>query len=317
MNGTVIILGKNHESSGDKIYLELLGIFSHELFHAWNACRLKPKSLQKLDYFSPIVMKEGVFLEGFTTYVSDLLMFESGIYSLEDYTHRLNSILTKHFENQANEYSSLIDSSLELWVDGYIPSHPLRKVSIYEKGCLVSLILDDWIRKATNSNQTIKDFMKHLWQSYHQNDNGYEIEDVIRELNILYNLGDLWYEKCLISKNYLLDELFSLSSFDFRLIEIENDSVWENFYGFRVQDVNNKFYIEKIDFNHPNSFLVKLNDQIIQIDGIEPALFNNFNCHAMADEIKKLVVNRNGETVHLEVKKQKSAFFKKFLFKPK
>ena len=59
-------------------YTDLLGLISHEYFHAWNVKRLKPRDFARLDYARENYTRLLWFFEGFTSYYDDLLLRRSG-----------------------------------------------------------------------------------------------------------------------------------------------------------------------------------------------------------------------------------------------
>ena len=65
-------------------YMEILGIASHELYHAWNVKRIRPAEWTPYDFTGPCPSELGYVAEGVTTYMGDLFLFESGIVDLKD-----------------------------------------------------------------------------------------------------------------------------------------------------------------------------------------------------------------------------------------
>ena len=55
-------------------YRELLSLFSHEFFHAWNVKRMRPKGLGPFDYTKETYTKSLWIAEGITSYYDDLLI---------------------------------------------------------------------------------------------------------------------------------------------------------------------------------------------------------------------------------------------------
>jgi len=140
-NSTVIALGPGLRIRQDR-YTDFLGVSSHELFHAWNILKIRPQSLLPYDFSQPHYFKEGYVAEGITTYYGDLFLVRSGVFDQQQYFKELDRLFKRHFENFGRDHSSLVESSWDLWLDGYGGGAPDRKVSIYTKGALVALLLD-------------------------------------------------------------------------------------------------------------------------------------------------------------------------------
>jgi predicted metalloprotease with PDZ domain len=127
---------------GAELYPELVGLASHELFHVWNVIRIRPAELLPYDFSRENYFPTGYVAEGLTTYYGDLLLARSGFFSPTEYLAELNGTLNRHFTSSNGAALSLTESSLDLWLDGYVAGVPGRKVSIYHKGTLTALILD-------------------------------------------------------------------------------------------------------------------------------------------------------------------------------
>src|SRR5690606_32518120 len=82
---TVITWGPAQELGTTAAMDQLIGISSHELYHFWNVCRIRPKELLPYDFAKEAYIDSGVVAEGVTTYMGDLFLFKSGYLSLDAY----------------------------------------------------------------------------------------------------------------------------------------------------------------------------------------------------------------------------------------
>ena len=174
-NSTVIVLGP--DTDFERLYPELLGICSHELFHTWNVIRIRPAELMPYDFTKENYFPTGFVAEGVTTYYGDLFLKRAGVFSLEDYLSELQTTLKRHFDSHGSSFQSLVESSFDLWLDGYTTGVPNRKVSIYHKGALVALILDLDIRQRTGHVRSLDDVMRFMWVHFGKTQQGYTLED--------------------------------------------------------------------------------------------------------------------------------------------
>ena len=126
----------------DAVYPDLLGVSSHELYHTWNVKAIRPIELFPYDFTKENYSELGYLCEGVTTYMGDLFLFKSNVFSEEEYFNELNQQLQKHFDNPGRFNYSVAASSFDTWLDGYVPGVPNRKVSIYTEGCLIALVCD-------------------------------------------------------------------------------------------------------------------------------------------------------------------------------
>ncbi|WP_149241639.1 M61 family metallopeptidase [Dyadobacter sp. 32] len=174
-NSTMIVLGPDDEGEG--LYTDLLGVSSHELFHAWNIIRIRPIELLPYDFTKENYFDTCFVAEGCTTYYGDLFLKRAGIFNEEAYLKELQVYMKRHFENNGKAHQSLTQSSFDLWLDGYEKGIPDRKVSVYHKGALVALILDLFIRKKTNHESSLDKVMRRLWQRFGKPFIGYNLRD--------------------------------------------------------------------------------------------------------------------------------------------
>ncbi|EMR01357.1 M61 family metallopeptidase [Cesiribacter andamanensis] len=174
---TVITLGPTHELDQPDLYKNLLGISSHELYHAWNIIKIRPAEMMPYDFTRENYFTTGFVAEGVTTYVGDLFLARGGVFDLDDLLIELNRSLQRHLSNGGRFNHSLLDSGYDLWLDGYSPGIPNRKVSIYIKGSLVALLLDLQLRKLTNNAGSLDTVMQLLMQEFADQQRGYTYED--------------------------------------------------------------------------------------------------------------------------------------------
>lgn len=182
---TIITLGPTYDVFGD-LYTELLGVSSHELYHAWNVKAIRPIEMFPYDYTKENYSRLGYICEGVTTYMGDLFLMKSAVFTFEAYLKEMNRQLQRHFDNPARFYASVADSSFDTWLDGYVPGVPGRKVSIYTEGCLISFVLDVRILRATGNKYGLDEVMKRLYYKFALENKGVGEEDykqIIEELS--------------------------------------------------------------------------------------------------------------------------------------
>jgi predicted metalloprotease with PDZ domain len=206
-HSTMIALGPDHQP--DELYPDLLGVSSHELFHAWNICKIRPVEMMPYDFTQENYFPTGFVAEGITTYYGDVFLKRAGVFSLEQYLKELETVFKRHFENDGRAFQSLVESSFDLWLDGYTQAIPNRRVSIYQKGALVALILDLSIRLKHGHSRSLDDVMRLLWQRHGKTSVGYSLSDYrsIAE-EVMGEPLDWYFEQC-IEGNEPLERLLN------------------------------------------------------------------------------------------------------------
>jgi predicted metalloprotease with PDZ domain len=265
-NSTVITMGPSNLIQGT-LYPELLGISSHELFHCWNVLKIRPKELMPYDFSTENYYETGYTTEGFTTYYGDLLLGRSKVFSIEQFLRELNDLLKRHFENEGNLNLSLAESSFDLWLDGYVPGTPGRKVSIYIKGALVAFLMDIHIRKTSANKYSLDHLIRELWRKFGKKGIGFEEKDIIEIAeNFKVDLRPL-IKKAVYGTGYLKKELEDAFSYlGMKLDFMKPSYSIESVYGIKCLNANNKWLVEKVSNDSPAYKLISKNDEIIAVN---------------------------------------------------
>jgi predicted metalloprotease with PDZ domain len=148
--------------SGD--YATLLGLISHEYFHAWNVKRLRPAEFAHYDYGHENYTRLLWFFEGFTSYYDDLLLLRAGRIDPAAYLQRLAKTVNQVAQTPGRRAQSAAQASFDAWVRYYRPdpNTPNSTVSYYAKGALAALCLDLTLR--AEGRATLDAVMGALWR---------------------------------------------------------------------------------------------------------------------------------------------------------
>jgi predicted metalloprotease with PDZ domain len=141
----------------------LLGLVSHEYFHAWNVKRLKPREFTSYDYSRENYTQLLWFFEGFTSYYDDLFLVRAGLVDEARYLKLLARTVSNVAAAPGRQVQSVAASSFDAWVKYYRGDEntPNSTVSYYAKGALIALALDLTLRTAgTGSLDAV---LRRLW----------------------------------------------------------------------------------------------------------------------------------------------------------
>lgn len=187
---TMMVLGPEDRDS----YEDLIGLGSHELYHVWNVASIRPKALLPYDYTKAVIFDTGWIIEGITTYLGDWFLWASGVVGAEEYVNLLAGNLKLHFERDGMSKQSLVESSIDLWLDGYGASLPGKRVSIYFKGALVALGLDLLIRRKFNHAKSLREVMLLMQERYGRLKKGYTRQEFYALVEEVYgeSLSGFW-----------------------------------------------------------------------------------------------------------------------------
>jgi len=310
-NSTVIVLGPGQELHKSRYY-DFLGVSSHELFHAWNVLKIRPKELLPYDFSRATYFDTGFIAEGITTYYGDLFLVRSKVFDQKQYFKELDTLFKRHFENTGRFHSSLIESSRDLWVDGYKHAVPSRKVSIYTKGALVSLILDLTIRKITGHKTSLDDVMRHLWRNFGKKNIGYSLKDFQNVCEQVAGQSLNSYFKDFIYGTLPIEDALSalLDAVGCKLKAVPSRQLTKKLFGFRTITRDQDIAILQIASGSPAYDELSIGDVIISINGRKPR--KSLNSIINPKKPIKLVVNRQGRDVRVTLKSGKKQFFKQY-----
>ncbi|PZX50737.1 putative metalloprotease with PDZ domain [Algoriphagus ratkowskyi] len=175
--GTVITFGPA-ESLSERVHMnELMGVSCHELYHAWNVCQIRPFEIMPYNFSKEAYHEAGWVVEGFTTYMGDLFLLKSGYFSLSEYFETFEKVLNRESINFGWQNQSILESSFDLWIDGYVTGIPDKKVSIYTHGALIAFCLDAML---LDENSSLHEVMRLLWKKFGKSKIGYTLEEVWR-----------------------------------------------------------------------------------------------------------------------------------------
>ena len=311
LKSTVITVGPSYDLFENR-YDELLGVSSHELYHVWNVKSIRPKELLPYNFKKENYSELGYIYEGITTYLGDLYLLKSGVFSLENYLRELSKQFQKHFDNPGRFAYSVAQSSFDTWLDGYVPGVPGRKVSIYTEGCLLALVMDVKIRKATNNKRGIEEVMKRLYYNFAQNNKGYTEKDFIDQLENIcgYSFQDFFNDYVHGTTPYETILLEALDFIGLELIQTPSNSYSEANLGMKTVNQSNHLLISAIYPGSPADMAgLSLGDELIALNTIKlnhdlDSCLNYFDASS-----KTLSFFRNGKLLQLTLPEVNRFFY--------
>ena len=292
---TVIVMGHGENFDREEKHNEMLAICSHELFHTWNVKTLRPVEMMPYDFTKENYTQLGYVDEGVTTYYGDLCLRRSNVWNNDLWKHSLEKWLNTHHRNYGRFSYSVADSSVDTWLDGYTPGVPWRKVSIYNEGALLSLILDIELIAATEGRKSLDDVMHSMYHTFAKKNKGYSVEDYWKSLESagLSNAQD--FRKNIAEKAVDYSEHLK-NAFDKIGVQLEwTPSVLatERLFGFSVDIQMGKSKVTSVCMNSAADLGgLWYGDEILEIDGI--AVDRNVNFLIEATTTTQLLILRNG-----------------------
>ncbi|MHC4606444.1 MAG: M61 family metallopeptidase [Planctomycetota bacterium] len=134
------------------------GITSHEFFHAWNVKRIRPEMLGPFDYTREVRTKDLWWYEGVSDYYSELLLARAGVWSRKEF---LDAVETQVEDLRSNPDRLRTSAEKASWTAWDRRDGP--RISYYNKGYLLGMLLDLVIRRETQSRLSLDDVMRFLY----------------------------------------------------------------------------------------------------------------------------------------------------------
>jgi predicted metalloprotease with PDZ domain len=140
---------------------------AHEFFHLWNVKRIRPQSLEPVDYENEQPTDALWFAEGVTSTYAAYTLVRSGLWSRRIFYADLARQIDILNSRPARFWQSAEDSSLAAWLEKY-PLYRASDVSIsyYNKGQLIGVCLDILLRDSTGNRIGLDDLMRDLNDRY-------------------------------------------------------------------------------------------------------------------------------------------------------
>jgi predicted metalloprotease with PDZ domain len=142
-------------------------VSAHEFFHLWNVKRIRPASLEPIDYMHENYTRALWFSEGVTSTASTLILVGAGLLDEKSFLREFEREIRALQLRPAHSTQSAEEASLDTWLDKY-PAYklPERSISYYNKGELLGFLLDLEMRRASKGSKTLRDLFRSMNQNY-------------------------------------------------------------------------------------------------------------------------------------------------------
>lgn len=142
-------------------------VAAHEFFHLWNVKRIRPQTLQPVDYTKEMWTRALWFAEGVTSTYASFAMVRTGLWDRQRFYQDLAQQFTTLEARPAHLWQSAEESSLDTWLDKYsYYNQPQISISYYNKGQILGVMLDLAIRDATDNRKSLDDVLRAMDQDY-------------------------------------------------------------------------------------------------------------------------------------------------------
>ncbi|MFY9529864.1 MAG: PDZ domain-containing protein [Candidatus Acidiferrales bacterium] len=142
-------------------------VAAHEFFHLWNVKRIRPQSLEPVDYTKEQWTRALWFAEGVTNTYGSYTLVRSGLWGREQFYQDLADAFAELDSRAARVWQSVEESSLDAWFDKYDTyRRPEFSISYYDKGQILGVLLDLSIRDATDNHKSLDDLLRAMNEEF-------------------------------------------------------------------------------------------------------------------------------------------------------
>ena len=279
-------------------------VTAHEFFHLWNVKRIRPQSLEPIDYTKENYTPALWFSEGVDTTVAEYVRLRAGFVDEPHYLEYLSRSITELESRPAHLTQSAEQSSLDAWLERY-PYYnlPARSISYYNKGELLGVLLDLKMRESTNDQVSLRELFRWMNEHYAKQGKFFADSDGVRqaaEALTHSSFGDFFHKE--VSG---VDEIPWNDFFKRVGLHLVTSEVISADAGFQAaRNFDQPFTVVEIQpGSNADLAGLKLGDLILEVNGEPPARDLERTLEQLAPgELLHLRVRRDGSVRELEWK---------------
>ncbi len=145
----------------------LESVSAHEFFHLWNVKRIRPASLEPVDYTKENYTRALWFSEGVDSAVTEYILLQAGLIDEPQFLKHFAGQIRELQRRPAHLTQSVEESSLDAWLEKYNAyNQPQRSVNYYNKGEILGYLLDLALRDASRDRASLRDLFQWMNQHY-------------------------------------------------------------------------------------------------------------------------------------------------------
>lgn len=216
----------------------LSSITAHEFFHLWNVKRIRPQTLEPVDYTKENYTRALWFSEGCTSTAADLIQLRAGLLDERHFEEELAAGIAELESRPAHLTQSVEESSLDAWLEGdAYYRRPVRSISYYNKGELLGITLDLAVREASHGTASLREVFQWMNDNYAKKGRFFADTDGVREAAEAVSHADLkWFFTKYVAGTEEIPWNDFFRTVGLRLIESRNEAADAGFMASRSFD---------------------------------------------------------------------------------
>jgi predicted metalloprotease with PDZ domain len=280
----------------------LPGVAAHEFFHLWNVKRIRPASLDPVDFTKEQYTRALWFAEGVTNTYGSYTLVRSGIWSKEQFYVDFGEQISELESRPANRWQSAEQSSLDAWLEKYpLYNQPEFSVSYYTKGQVLGDLLDILLRDRTGNEKSLDDVMRSLNTNFAKSGKTYQdsLDVQLTAENIAGGSFAEFFSKYVAgTEPFPYQQVLPLAGLALRTVERRRPAL-----GFSMEhEPNGPFVVISVDSEGPAAQAgLRVGDVILDWNGGEvPRRVDRWLQEQKVGDVLKLRVRREDKEFTLE-----------------
>ena len=135
-----------------------MSFLTHEYFHLYNVKSIRPIALGPFSDDGENNTAMLWFSEGATVYYEYIILNCAGFLNRKECLELFSSIITENENNPAHLTQSVAEASRKAWTQSFFGNKD--EVSYYDKGLVLTILLDLTIRHETKNKKSLNDVMR-------------------------------------------------------------------------------------------------------------------------------------------------------------
>jgi predicted metalloprotease with PDZ domain len=170
----------------------LNAVTAHEFFHLWNVKRIRPQTLEPIDYTKENFTRALWFSEGVTSTAEEVIQLRAGLLDEKQFLAHLGAQISELENRPAHLTQSAEESSLGCWLEGFdYYRRPERSISYYNKGELLGFMLDLAIRDTSHDSASLRELFQWMNANYAKKGRYFDDSNGVREAAEAVSHADL------------------------------------------------------------------------------------------------------------------------------
>lgn len=281
----------------------LSGVAAHEFFHLWNVKRIRPATLEPVDYTKEQYTRALWFAEGVTSTYGSYTLVRTGIWSKDRFYQDLGEQITELESRPADRWQSAEQSSLDAWLEKYpLYNQPDYSVSYYTKGQVLGDLLDILIRDRTNNAKSLDDVLRAMNQDFAKQGKFYRdsLDVRLESEKVAGGSFEEFFQKYVAgTEPFPYEQVLSLAGLHLRTTEQRRATL-----GFAVErEASGAFIIRAVDADGPAAQAgLRVGDAILTWNGGEvPRRPSRWVMEQKAGDLLTLHIRREDKELTLEL----------------